>query len=305
MKNVTKILTAAVLCAALFASTERINSLGENAAFWPGDEANIAAFPMQVNNHSFLQIDGVGCDTWDSNGDCTNADDTGASLLINKDGKSWGFNYAVGSTDWVNMSWGNGDMGVIIGMEGGDDGSDMSVSWGGDFGFGEMGIHYDAPEVGDASLSVDWRKDCGMWIFDNLVVSSGDLMADDLTFEADWFTHFDASGADVMFAMGMEYDGSDTGGITQTAAIGVEANMTDWATLRGGYTWDYALTNDGGATGVIAGSGFVWGLGFNWGGLTCDMSVNSQAFQDPVSTLTGQDDGASLASSALTLTYSF
>ena len=49
MKNVTKILTAAILCAALFASTQRTTALG-GASLWPGDEANIGNFPAQVNN---------------------------------------------------------------------------------------------------------------------------------------------------------------------------------------------------------------------------------------------------------------
>ena len=62
MKNVTKILTAVTLCSALFASDQRINALGGNAAFLPGDEANIAAFPAQINNHGHLQLSGVGGD---------------------------------------------------------------------------------------------------------------------------------------------------------------------------------------------------------------------------------------------------
>ena len=60
MKNVTKILTAVVLCAAVFASTNRTDALGGNPAFWPGDEANISAFPAQVNNHGFVQLTNVG-----------------------------------------------------------------------------------------------------------------------------------------------------------------------------------------------------------------------------------------------------
>ena len=60
MKNVTKILTAVVLCAAVFASANRVANLGGNAAFWPGDEANISAFPAQVNNHGFVQLTNVG-----------------------------------------------------------------------------------------------------------------------------------------------------------------------------------------------------------------------------------------------------
>ena len=80
MKNVTKILTAAVLCAALFASSQRTDALGGNAAFWPGDEANIAAFPAQVNNHSYVQLSGVGTGDGD---DATG----GVSLLTQVDGK--------------------------------------------------------------------------------------------------------------------------------------------------------------------------------------------------------------------------
>ena len=301
MKNVTKILTAALLCAAIFASDQRIDALGGNAAFWPGDEANISMFPAQVNNHSFLQVSGVGSD----DGAAADADGM-VSLLTSKDGKAWGFNY--GSDEWVNMSWGNGDMGVNVGMQGGDTDGDLSVSWGGDLGFGELGIHYYGPGAAgaDAELGVAWRKDCGFWIFDNAVVWADDLMADDLGFSAAMFTHMDAGGADVMFAWGMDYDGADDGGINQTAAIGVEANMTDWATLRAGYNWEYTLTNDadGGTTGDVSDE-FAWGLGFNWGGLTCDMTVSSTLFQDPISTITGQDDGGALTNHSMTFTYNF
>ena len=335
MKNVTKILTAAVFCAALFASDQRIDALGGNAAFWPGDEANIALFPAQVNNHSFLQFDGVGtvCNSWTVDGDCDGyATDTGgASLLINKDGTAWGFNYAeddADGSDWVNMAWGNGDMGVNVGMQGGDTDGDMSVSWGGSFNFGELGVHLGMPggedlQNTDASapnydvnapddideyaqtLGVAWRKDCGFWIFDNAVVVAPDLMADDLMFSANMFSHHDAGGADVMFAWGMNYDGSKDGGIDQTATIGVEANMTDWATVRAGYNWTYGLTCD--ETNCTNGGtmdAFSWGLGFNWGGLTADMSVTSGLFQDPVGAVTGYDDGG-LTNSAVTLTYNF
>jgi len=335
------------LCAAIFASDQRIDALGGNAAFWPGDEANIAAFPAQVNNHSFLQLSGVGDDSDDATGN--------ANLLLQKDGTTWGFNYVGGSSDWANMSWGNGDMGFTIGMESsteqamegtaascttGDDGdggawdgtetncdagyvaasadyvaqsgadaSDISVAWGGSFGdIGEFGVKYATVNNGDddATLSVNWRKDCGFWIFDNSVVSVGDLMADDLAFSADMFSHHDAGGADVMFAWGMDYDGSDTGGIDQTAAIGVEANMTDWATLRAGYTFTHELTCEGTDDCGNNTGAWAWGLGFNWGGLTADMSVSSSLLQDPVGTITGNnDDAGGLTASAITLTYSF
>ena len=138
MKNVTKILTAVVLCAALFASQDRVDALGGNAALWPGDEANIAAFPAQVNNHSYLQVNEVG-----TAADTGLTDGGSVSLVTQKDGTTWGFNYGGDNgDDWVNMAWGNGTMGVVVGMESttgattADDHSDMSVSFGQVFGFG-------------------------------------------------------------------------------------------------------------------------------------------------------------------------
>ena len=82
MKNVTKILIAVTLCAAVFASTQRIGALGGNAAFWPGDEANIAAFPAQINNHGYLQLTGAG------------AADAGADLVFNHNGTAWSLGFS-------------------------------------------------------------------------------------------------------------------------------------------------------------------------------------------------------------------
>jgi len=381
------ILTAALLCAALFASDQRIDALGGNAAMWPGDEANISDFPAQMNNHSFIQVTGVGMSTAD---DATTVDedetayngDAGVSILMNNDGTTWGFNYG-NNDDWANMYWGNGDMGVMVGLESGtnqcdEDGAncgdpaDMSIGWGGNFSWGEVGVKYATTEDGDgdATLGFNWRKDCGFWIFDNSVVKVADLMDDDLAFDYTMWSAYDAGGADVAFGWGLGYNGATgidgvaavaavdgvdavadsnncgapdgngdpTAGLcgdavdgvdavtgvdaveatqavslTQTATLGVEANMTDWATLRLGYKWTHELAcangndADGTADDTCGAntSDLVFGLGFNWGGLTADMSVESGIFQDPVSTLTGQDDGAGLTNSTVTLTYSF
>ena len=313
MKNVTKILTAVTLCAALFASQQRIDALGGNAALWPGDEANIAAFPAQVNNHSFLQLSGVGNGSDNTTG--------AASMVFQKDGTTWGFNYGgadddgVPNDEWVNMHWGNGSMGVAVSMEkntdaaGNDTGSDMTVSYGNGFDWGEIGVHYATMDNGDgdAKLGVNYRTAWGFFLFDNTVVNVVDLMEDDLEINTDFFSHMDAGGADVVYGWGFDYDAAE--GITQRATIGVEANMTDWATLRAGYKWEYALSTEGSdATGDPSGM-FAWGLGFNWGGLTADLTVDSSLLQDPIGTITGESltDGSSngLTNSALTLTYSF
>ena len=112
MKNVTKILGAVVLCTALFASAQRTDALGGNQ-FWPEDEANIAWFPAQVNNHAYVQLSGIG--TTDV-GTADEATDAGhASILFQKDGTTWGFNY--GGADWINMHWGDGQQGVSFGLQ--------------------------------------------------------------------------------------------------------------------------------------------------------------------------------------------
>ena len=310
MKNVTKILSAVVLCAALFASTQRTDALGGNPALWPGDEANIANFPAQVNNHSYLQLTGVGMT------DDTPTYDAGAgvSLLTQVDGTTWGFNYGGDNTDWINMAWGNGTMGVVVGLEsttGADatgDESDMSVAYGNVFSFGELGVKYMTTDNGDgdAMLGVNFRRGTSAWLFDSMVVAVPDLMDDDLAFHVDLFTHMDAGGADVVFGWGAHYDataGADAT-ILQTATIGVEANMTDWATLRAGYNFTHELTCDAadGSCGANT-SDLSWGLGFNWGGLTADVTINSGLFQDPIGTITGYGDA--VTTDTVTLTYSF
>jgi len=275
MKNVTKILTVVVLCAAMFASTQRTDALG-GSQFWPGDESNIANFPAQANNHSFVQVNGVGSQTGvavDANGDDV-ADDPltldvdesavidggDASILFQKDGTTWGFNY--GSDDWINMTWGDGDQAVSFGLANysnnltGDcaDADDVTclrentgykVSYGNTFNFGELGIHYeDSGEDGaDAVMDLYMKSDFGFWIFDDTYVGAEDLTGD-MKIRADFFSHRDAGGADVVYGWGIDMDMSDEGFMKQTATLGVEANMTDWATLRAGYTWNHTLSAD-------------------------------------------------------------
>ena len=300
MKNVTKILTVVTLCATLFGSAQRIGALGGNAALWPGDEANIAAFPAQVNNHAYLQVDGVGADD----------DMENTSLLFQKDGTTWGFNY--GSGDWVNMHWGDGSMGVSVGFSNNDDGngatsSDMSLAYGNTFDWGEIGVKYWTVNDGDDSdLSINYRTDFGFWLFDNTVVSVNKLMCEDCDMEisADFWSAMDVGGADLVYAWGIDQGGAN-GVLHQTATVGVEANMTDWATLRAGYNWAYQISGDDDVVGVGA-SDFTYGLGFNWGGLTADFTVNSALLLDPVGTITGNnDDAGGLTTDTITLTYSF
>lgn len=243
MKNVTKILTAVVLCAAMFASELRTKALGGHQ-FWPGDEANIAVFPAQANNHGYVQLSGIGVDAENTSG--------GASILFQKDGTTWGFNY--GSDDWVNMTWGDGDQGVSFGLANysnnltGDDleeDTGYKLGYGNTFSFGELGVHYmDSGVDGeDAEMSVYMKSDFGFWLFDDTYVAATDL-TNDMRIRADFYSHMDAGGADVVYGWGIDMNMADVGFIHQTATIGVEANMTDWATFRAGYTWKHVLSAD-------------------------------------------------------------
>jgi len=127
----------------------------------------------------------------------------------------------------------------------------------------------------------------------------------DMAISADFFSHMDVGGADLVYAWGIDQGGSNAE-LTQTATVGIEANMTDWATLRAGYNWAYQLSGDDEVVGNLATDGFTYGLGFNWGGLTADFTVNSALLLDPVGTITGNnDDGGGLTTDTITLTYSF
>jgi len=316
MKNVTKILTAVVLCAAMFASSQRTAALG-GSQFWPGDESNIGWFPAQVNSHAYVQLGGIGTTTENTTGS--------ADVLFQNDGTTWGFNY--GSNEWVNMHWGDGNQGVSFGFINYDNGESgaanatfggYSLGYGNTFGFGEIGVHYSDDDsvdaMGkdiDAKLDFHLKSDFGFWLFDDTYVGVTDLTGD-MILNADFYSHMDAGGADVVYGWGVKYDTGDAGGMTQTATVGVEANMTDWATLRAGYNWMHSLTNDqptgtAAPTGVSSGA-FAWGLGFNWGGLTADFTVSSSLLLDPIGTVTGNNDaagGLAATGTGVTLTYSF
>merc|ERR1712096_246302 len=91
----------------------------------------------------------------------------------------------------------------------------------------------------------------------------------------DWVAHMNAGAADVVWAMGIDMNdtGVDKGDATILAnALGVEANMTDWATVRAGVNHNYTLSSGDDTSGA---SDFGWnfGLGFNWGDFTADYKV--------------------------------
>ena len=141
MKNVKVILIGVALCAAVFAN-QRIDALGGDSGFWPGDKDNINTFPATVNDHGFVEVDGVGTDT-----DCGGADCGITATIVWGDDTKWGFHYDDDDGDtWFNLMWGSGDMGISAGLVSGtdnatDDGdTGFNFSYGQNFDWGERGI---------------------------------------------------------------------------------------------------------------------------------------------------------------------
>ena len=358
MKNVTKILTAAVLCAALFASTQRTDALGGNAAFWPGDEANITAFPAQMNNHAYVQLDGVGS---------TASTAANANVLFNHNGTSWSFGLTKGDDAWFNLGWGKNGMAVRVAFTSETDAKSnntdtaqptndgMVLSYGNTFDWGELGVMYMSGSTNtgvagavdkdwdDNGITVNFRRGCDFWIFDSMVAklwlpdnddkaatSGGQSTVNDanniegMSLEADWFTHWNAGAADVLFAMGFKHQDShgdtaagavndptnDGGALTHDITVGIEANMTDWATFRASSSWTYQLSGDDDMTGPKSHTS-AYGLGFNWGDFTADFTASDDGlFGDPLGNMIGYNNNAGAArwndvTKGVTLTYTF
>ena len=293
MKNVKTLLIFITISAFVFASETRVNALG-GAGFWADDYANIGAFPASVNNHNVAWTDGNDFTTiWNSNG------------------TTWGFAGGMGNDDVVNMMWGNGTYGVTfgLGMSPEDDtvtpvveaettynlGFGMPLA-GMDFGFG-----YDD----SGTIGINLRRAQEIWEWDNVLVNfemtpedtDAGTMAD-MNFGVHAYTNrsYD-NGTNGLFALGFEYDAP--GVLTGTAPdptmnlvwnFAVESAMTDWATLRVGYS----KAHDFGG-GANYGGGVVMGLGFNYGSFDLDCNISNSynaLLNDPVKYVTGRNDAA-------------
>ncbi|MBI45239.1 MAG: hypothetical protein CMG66_03635, partial [Candidatus Marinimicrobia bacterium] len=251
MKNVKAILIGVALCATVFANA-RIEALGGDAGFWPGDRANATAFPHTLNDGQWVEFGNV------------DGDPTG-SVDWSHDGANWGFNFdSAGNDDWMNMSWAKDGMGLSVGFMSSafsavdanidDDGlclpdadgvstcdptaadyladygsevTGFDLAWGKEMSFGELGVRYTtstatahpddatAEDVSVSDLIVNWRGSCGFWVFDNAKAMfwMGD---DDMALTYDLFTHVKPTEAvTALVAMGFEYRTTDAGEGTQ------------------------------------------------------------------------------------------
>ena len=302
MKNVKTLLILISISTFIFASTTRTDALG-GAGFWADDYANIGAFPASVNNHNVAWTDG--------------ADFTS---VWNADGTTWGFAGGTGD-DMANVWWGNGDMGVNFGLGMTPENDDTDVEEantalnvgfgmplaGMDFGF-TYGMGCDM--CGGGNIGINLRRAQSLWLFENILVDFDmGMEGDDANTEpatmglgVDLYknTAYD-SGINSLFGLGFNYgsvgDADPTMGIEWNFAV--ESAMTDWATLRLGYSHGYDFANGGtdmtcgedAAEGCEDSGGLVVGLGFNYGSFNLDMNVGDHAslFNNPGHYITGRN----------------
>jgi hypothetical protein len=306
MKNVKTLIVVALMGASLFASGTRTAALGGNAGFWAEDYANVASFPADVNNHNVAWTDG-----------------TDFTSIFNADGTTWGFAGGTGN-DVVNMMWGNGSMGASFGLNmdpteavvavaatmtcgDGTESCDDAVSavaagetsFAIGFGMPLAGMDFGFTFDGD-NMGVNLRRAQNVWLWDTMLINLDMGMEDtdagtpaSMGFGADFYsnTSYD-SGTNGLFALGFAY--ADDGVEATDATMGinwnfaVESAMTDWATLRVGYSHGYDFANGGTDDG-----GFTIGLGFNYGSFNLDMALaNGMMFNDPVKYMTGRNTAA-------------
>jgi len=290
--------------AALFASTTRTDALGGNAGFWAEDYANVAHFPAEVNNHSVAWTDG-----------------SNFTSIFDADGTTWGFAGGTGN-DVVNMMWGNGTMGANFGFGMTpektmvDDGMVADAETAMNFGFGmplagmDFGFTYamGCDACGGGNLGLNLRRAQNLWLWDTMLINFGMGMEEKtdnmvttpsmMMFATNFYSNksYD-NGMNGLFAFGFNYadigevatvDPDATMGINWTFAV--ESAMTDWATLRVGYSHGYDFANGGtdvnasddtmdcgdtmdGACGnaVEQNGGLSLGLGFNYGSFNLDI----------------------------------
>jgi hypothetical protein len=186
MKNLLVYLLITITWAS--ASDLRISSLGGNAGFWPDDDQNIMMFPSTINNFNLAQIQ-------DASGE-----NPYATLIFGDDTK-YGFMLDGSGDNLINVAYGKGDLGALIGFD-----MNSSNSWqyeynnpniqernpssmalnamvGLDHSLGEIGfgINFSSSDndngsndddPGSLSITANFRREQPLWIFSHLLASA-------------------------------------------------------------------------------------------------------------------------------------
>ncbi len=313
MKNVKKLLIFAAISTFVFASSTRTDALG-GAGFWADDYANIWSFPAAVNDHNVAYTNG-----------------SNFTSIFNSDGATWGFQGGT-DDDVANVMWGNGNMGVTFGLsmtpeveadattdpatEAEEAVTDYSLGFGMPLAGGDFGFTYNS----DGEIGINHRRAQSVWLWDNMLINF-DMTPEDA--DAETFQASDMNlgvtcysvrtydgGTSALFGLGFAYGAmgaSSADGDAPDATMGIEWNfaveseMTDWATLRVGYSHGYDFATGGTDVADNATTtevdeqvnGFTLGLGFNYGSFDLDMAVGTtDILNDPVKYLAGRNSTA-------------
>ena len=172
----------------IVASDLRIESLGGNAGFWPEDDQNIMMFPSTINEFNLAQIQDA-------------AGENPYATFIFGDNAKYGFMLDGEGDNLLNLAYGTGDLGVILGfdMDGSnewvyDDASNGNVERkpssmalnamvGLNSGFGEVGLGLNFmssdndngnsdDDPGTLGLGLNLRREQSLWVFSHLLVSA-------------------------------------------------------------------------------------------------------------------------------------
>jgi hypothetical protein len=310
MKNVKKLLIFAAISTFVIASSTRTDALS-GAGYWADDYANIAAFPASVNDHNVAWTDGMNF-----------------TSVFDKDGTTWGFAGGTGD-DVANIMWGNGSMGANLGIAmtvddeatvGTDEANTaLNIGFGMPLAGMDFGFTYGSgcADCGGGTMGVNLRRAQSIWVWDNMLINFANTSDDTETTDDESAMDLDIgmysntaydNGTNTLFGLAFNYgsDGDDKMmGITW--AFAVESAMTDWATLRVGYTHGYDF--DSGGTDDVATDkgGLTAGLGFNYGSFTLDMKLTSAdaMLKDPVKYVAGRNADDAPLGSAWTISYNW
>ena len=187
---------ALLLLSLNFASEQRISALGGNAGFWVEDDQNLYMFPATMHNFNLAQID---------------VNDGASATFLFGEGTKYGFMMESGSDNLINMAYGSGSWGLLLGIDlnsnempkpyesGQLQTSDNTISlgFGLNSGFGELGISLVTASNDDGNTNTDdptsmnigfnLRREQSIWEFSHMLVSfnlmSGENVVEEILYE--------------------------------------------------------------------------------------------------------------------------
>tara|TARA_X000001036_G_C20604138_1_gene776209 strand:- start:10 stop:1011 length:1002 start_codon:yes stop_codon:yes gene_type:complete len=248
---------ALLLLSFSFASEQRIAALGGNAGFWAEDDQNLYMFPATMHNFNLAQI---------------NVNDGASASFLFGEGTKYGFMMDAGTDNLINMAYGSGSWGLLLGLdlnssESGDvktSDNTIELGFGLNSGFGELGLglYTFSSDDGDSetddpsmmNIGFNLRREQSLWEFSHMLVSfnltsseQGEAKSSGMSLGLDLYRHWTLSEtSDLLFAAGLKYNSmtNEPGGeadkeeetqiILPNFTFAVETNLLEWATVRAG-----------------------------------------------------------------------